>query len=111
MKPSEVLFEGKAPKSLPVCDHYCGTEVRMKKALALQQELGPCFDITFDCEDGAPIGEEVHHAHLVAQLIKSPENQFGRVGVRVHDPQSPHFTQDIEILIKECASQIGRAHV
>ena len=107
MKPSEVLFEGKAPKSLPVCDHYCGTEVRMKKALALQQELGPCFDITFDCEDGAPIGEEVHHAHLVAQLIKSPENQFGRVGVRVHDPQSLHFTQDIEILIKECASRLA----
>jgi citrate lyase subunit beta/citryl-CoA lyase len=79
----------------------------MKKALALQQELGPCFDITFDCEDGAPIGEEEKHAHLVAQLINSPENQFGRVGVRVHDPQSHHFTQDIEILIKECANRLA----
>ncbi|BDW11210.1 lyase [Polynucleobacter sp. SHI8] len=107
MKPSEVLFEGRVPKSLPVCDHYCGTEVRMKKALALQQELGPCFDITFDCEDGAPMGEEEQHAFLVARLINSPENQFARVGVRVHDPQSPFFTQDIEILIKECGNRLA----
>jgi len=107
MKPSEALFAGKIPKTLPVCDHYCGTEVRMKKALALQQELGPCFDITFDCEDGAPLGEEENHAYLVASLINSPENQFGRVGVRVHDPQSPHFTQDIEILISECGNRLA----
>ncbi len=101
MNPAQVLFDGKVPKTLPVCDHYCGTEARMKKAMALQNELGPCFDITFDCEDGAPIGAEVAHAHLVADLISHPDNQFQRIGVRVHDPESPHFDQDIQILIQK----------
>jgi citrate lyase subunit beta/citryl-CoA lyase len=107
IKPAQALFEGKVPKTLPVCDHYCGTETRMKKALSLQQELGPCFDITFDCEDGAPMGKEEEHAKLVAHLLNSPENQFDRVGVRVHDPQSPFFTQDIDILLKESASKLA----
>ena len=75
--PAQALFDGKVPKTLPVCDHYCGTEVRMKKAMALQSEMGPCFDITFDCEDGAPVGSEEAHAHLVADLIKHPSNAFG----------------------------------
>jgi citrate lyase subunit beta/citryl-CoA lyase len=107
MNPSEVLFEGKVPKTLPVCDHYCGTESRMKKALSLQQEMGPCFDITFDCEDGAPIGLEEEHAHLVSELINSSSNAFGRVGVRVHDPQSQHFTLDIDILIKDSGHRLA----
>ena len=105
--PSEVLFEGKAPKALPVCDHYCGTEVRMKKALALQQELGPCFDITFDCEDGAPIGQEVEHAQLVSALINSKQNAFNRVGVRVHDPKSAYFEQDVEIFVSHCSEKLA----
>ena len=37
--------EAAAP-DIPVCDHYCGTEPRMRKALALQAELGPVFDVT-----------------------------------------------------------------
>jgi citrate lyase subunit beta / citryl-CoA lyase len=105
--PSEVLFAGKAPKALPACDHYCGTEVRMKKALALQAELGPCFDITFDCEDGAPIGQEREHAQLVTQLIQSDLNQFQRVGVRVHDPESDFFAEDVAILVKNCAAKLA----
>lgn len=43
----------------------------MRKSLALQQELGPVFDITFDCEDGAAAGNEVTHARQVAELIAS----------------------------------------
>ena len=47
--------------SLPVCDHYSGVEARMRKSLQLQaemtQEFGACvFDVTLDCEDGAPVG-------------------------------------------------------
>ena len=105
--PSEVLFEGKAPKAIPVCDHYCGTETRMKKALALQEELGPCFDITFDCEDGAPIGQELEHAQLVSNLINSAQNRFHRVGVRVHDPKNNFFEQDVDILINQCAKKLA----
>eukprot|EP01031_Cornospumella_fuschlensis_P012674 gene12674-15488_t len=52
---------------LPVCDHYSGVEVRMRKSLQLQaemsQEFGTCvFDVTLDCEDGAPVGGEADHA-------------------------------------------------
>ncbi len=107
MNPAQVLFDGKVPKTLPVCDHYCGTEVRMKKAMALQSGMGPCFDITFDCEDGAPIGSEEVHAHLVADLINHPDNRFERIGVRVHDPQSPHFDQDLQILIKAAGQRLA----
>ena len=59
MHPSEVLFQGeRQPLMLPACDHYAGSEKLMRKSMALQQELGPVFDITFDCEDGAAAGNE-----------------------------------------------------
>ena len=62
--------------SLPVCDHYSGVEARMKKSLQLQadmrEELGACvFDVTLDCEDGAPVGGEAEHAALVTELALS----------------------------------------
>jgi citrate lyase subunit beta/citryl-CoA lyase len=107
MTPSEVLFDGVIPKSIPVCDHYCGTEVRMKKAMALQQSLGPCFDITFDLEDGAPIGQEANHAQLVSSLIASPENHFARIGVRVHDPKNEHFLNDIKTIISNVGDKVA----
>ncbi|MBS1179758.1 MAG: aldolase, partial [Proteobacteria bacterium] len=57
--PREALFEdGAAARALPVCDHYCGVEARMRKSLELQAELGPVFDVTLDGEDGAPVGGE-----------------------------------------------------
>ena len=96
MHPSEVLFEGKrAPITLPVCDHYAGAEKLMVKSIALQQELGPVFDITLDCEDGAAAGHEPAQAELVARLIASSANQFERIGARVHDLRSPFFDNDI----------------
>ena len=108
MQPSQVLFQGEAlPRALPVCDHYAGTEVRMRKALALQSELGPIFDITFDCEDGAPIGQEAAHAQLVASLLNSPENQFKRVGVRIHDPCHPCWKSDVATLVSQAGQQIA----
>ena len=79
--PRDALFGAdEAATALPVCDHYCGVEARMRKSLALQAELGPVFDITLDCEDGAPIGAEAAHAHLCADLALSADNRFGRVG-------------------------------
>ena len=63
--PREALFDaGETAASIPVCDHYAGVEARMRKSLELQAELGPVFDVTLDCEDGAPIGGEVEHAHM-----------------------------------------------
>ena len=106
MHPSEVLFQGKRPPaSLPVCDHYAGSDKLMQKSLALQHELGPIFDITFDCEDGASTGNEAAHAQRVAQLINSDANRFGRVGTRVHDAHSSFFEQDVSTI---CQGSGGR---
>ncbi|MDB5845581.1 MAG: HpcH/HpaI aldolase, partial [Polaromonas sp.] len=59
--PREVLLGAQAATAaLPVCDHYSGVEARMRKSLQLQaemiEEFGACvFDVTLDCEDGAPV--------------------------------------------------------
>ncbi|MYM94236.1 HpcH/HpaI aldolase/citrate lyase family protein [Duganella vulcania] len=99
MHPSEVLFQGnRQPLLLPACDHYAGSEKLMRKSIALQQELGPLFDITLDCEDGASAGNEEAHARLVAALLLSDENKFNRIGARVHDVASPFFAQDVAII-------------
>jgi citrate lyase subunit beta/citryl-CoA lyase len=98
MHPSEVLFQGKRPPVLlPVCDHYAGSDKLMRKSIALQQELGPVFDITLDCEDGAAVGDEIAHAELVASLIAGDANQFHRIGARVHDVHSAFFASDIAV--------------
>ena len=100
LHPQDVLFAGEKPfPSLPAVDHYAGTEKLMMKALALQQELGPVFDLTCDCEDGAPAGAEAEHARMVAEIIGGAGNHFGRVGARIHDITHPHWERDLEILI------------
>ena len=109
MHPSEVLFQGKRqPLLLPACDHYAGSEKLMRRSVALQQELGPLFDITFDCEDGAGTGAEEAHARLVATLLQDASNQFNRIGARVHDVGSAFFAQDVEII---CAASVKLAYL
>jgi citrate lyase subunit beta/citryl-CoA lyase len=108
MHPSEVLFQGKRPPvSIPVCDHYAGSEKLMRKSLVLQQELGPVFDITFDCEDGASAGNEAAHAALVASLIASEDNRFGRIGARVHDTGSEFFAQDVATICAQAGHRLA----
>ena len=108
MHPSEVLFQGqRQPRLLPACDHYAGSEKLMRKSMALQQELGPIFDITFDCEDGAAAGREREHAQLVAALLNGGDNRFGRIGARLHDVGSAHFEQDVEIVVGQAARRLA----
>lgn len=108
MHPSEVLFQGKRqPLLLPACDHYAGSEKLMRKSMALQQELGPLFDITFDCEDGAAAGAEKEHAQLVAALVNDEGNRFNRIGARVHDPRSAHFAADVATIVGACANKLA----
>ncbi|WAC71311.1 aldolase/citrate lyase family protein [Roseateles sp. SL47] len=100
LHPAQALFEeGQAPSVLPVVDHYCGVEARMVKSLELQTQMGPVFDITLDCEDGAPVGGEAEHMLLVLHLLNGPLNVHGRVGVRVHPFQHPAFEADVEAVI------------
>ncbi|NWO77099.1 CoA ester lyase, partial [Escherichia coli] len=86
------LFDEDGPAAtLPVCDHYAGVEARMAKSLALQAEFGPVFDVTLDAEDGAPVGGEVEHAHLIAETLTSAANRHGRAGARLHPVDHPAF--------------------
>lgn len=106
--PSQVLFAGeKIFPLLPAVDHYAGSEKLIRKALALQQKLGPIFDITCDCEDGAHAGANRQHAEMVAALIAGDENRYGRVGVRIHDVSHPHWQQDLEIIVPVAGNSLA----
>jgi citrate lyase subunit beta/citryl-CoA lyase len=108
MHPSEILFQGKRqPIILPACDHYAGAEKLMRKSVSLQQELGPIFDITFDCEDGAAAGNEAQHARMIGALIASPENHFKRIGARLHDVTSSFFEQDCALICQAGAANLA----
>lgn len=105
--PNAVLFSGeKVFPILPAVDHYAGSEKLMKKALQLQKELGPIFDVTCDCEDGAVAGAERAHAEMAAAVIMSDDNLFNRVGARVHDVTHAHWRQDMEILVRIAGSRL-----
>ncbi|MEP7303271.1 MAG: aldolase/citrate lyase family protein [Caldimonas sp.] len=106
--PREALFDtGESATVLPVCDHYAGVEARMTKSLALQAELGPVFDVTLDCEDGAPVGAEAAHAELVAAMLMSAGNLFGRCGARVHPVDHPAFAGDVATIVGAARSRLA----
>lgn len=102
--PRNVLLEAQAQRGLlPVCDHYSGVELRMRKSLQLQAEmterLGTCvFDVTLDCEDGAPAGGEAEHAALVAELALGAA-PGARVAARVHPVDHPSFDADVQTIV------------
>jgi citrate lyase subunit beta/citryl-CoA lyase len=102
LHPRQALFDAAeaAAALLPVCDHYAGVEARMKKSLELQAEMGPVFDVTLDNEDGAPVGGEVEHAHLIAELLAGPLNRHGRVGVRLLPVSHPRFDDVASIVLR-----------
>ena len=102
LHPRQALFDAAeaAAAALPVCDHYAGVEARMKKSLELQAEMGPVFDVTLDNEDGAPVGGEVEHAQLIAELLAGPLNRHGRVGVRLLPVSHPRFDDVASIVLR-----------
>ena len=103
--PGDILFPGEKPfPSLPAVDHYAGSEKLMKKALQLQNELGPVFDITCDCEDGAHAGAEREHAQMAAAIIMSDDNRHGRVAARIHDITHAHWQADLDILVAQAGT-------
>ena len=109
--PRDVLLGAQASGvSLPVCDHYSGVEARMCKSLQLQaemtQEFGTCvFDVTLDCEDGAPVGGEAEHAALVTALALSAAPE-ARVAVRVHPVDHPSFQADMATIAGQAAKRL-----
>lgn len=110
--PREILLGAQAStQALPVCDHYSGVEVRMRKSLELQaqmlQEFGACmFDVTLDCEDGAAVGQEKAHAQLVASLARNVYDGC-RVAARVHAVGHPAFEEDVATIVGEAGHKLA----
>jgi len=109
--PAEVLLGAQAGAvTLPVCDHYSGVEARMRKSLQLQAEMaaefGLCpFDVTLDCEDGAPVGGEAEHAALVTELALAAA-AGARVAVRVHPVDHPAFEADVATIVGRAGARL-----
>ena len=98
--PNDALFKGEKPfPVIPSCEHFAGSEKLIVKALDLQERLGPIFDITCDCEDGAPAGKEKEHAAMIVRVLTGPANRHRMAGVRIHDYTHPHWNTDIDILV------------
>jgi citrate lyase subunit beta/citryl-CoA lyase len=105
LHPRLALYGAGAPiPALPACEHYAGTEARIAKAIALQATLP--FDVTADCEDGAPAGREREQAEMVGErLAAAPAG--GRVGARVHDPAHPAWRDDVERIVGAAARRLA----
>ncbi len=98
--PNDALFGGEKPFPLiPACEHFAGSEKLILKALGLQDSIGPVFDITCDCEDGAASGQEREHAEMIVRVLSSDANKHKMAGARIHDYTHPAWKQDIDILI------------
>lgn len=109
LHPREVLYRGVKPfPNLSACEHYAGSEKFVRKALELQAQLGPIFDVTFDCEDGAPAGREREHAENVAAVINDAQaNRYGRLGARIHDVTHPHWRDDLDIIVGKAGERVA----
>lgn len=92
----------------------------MVKSLQLQaemmEEFGVCvFDVTLDCEDGAPVGGEVDQANMVCALANSAGNAPNlianglsrRVGARLHAVDHPAFASDVDIVVGGAAQSLN----
>ncbi len=106
--PNEALFGGeKIFPIIPTCEHFAGTEDRITKAFQLQEKMGGVFDITMDCEDGAPTGAEREHAEMVVRMQNSELNLFNMAGVRIHDYTNEHWKQDVDIIVPAAGERVA----
>ena len=106
--PRDALFSGEKPfPVIPACEHFAGSEKLITKALELQAKMGPLFDITCDCEDGAEAGKEKQHAEMIVDVLASPKNTLGMAGVRIHDYTHPHWKKDVDILVAGAGEKLA----
>lgn len=119
--PRDILLGAQARTGvLPVCDHYSGAPARMRKSLLWQAELieefGACvFDVTLDCEDGAPAGGEVEQAHTICELLNALPTTASRgvrvplprVGARLHAVDHASFASDVAIIVGGAAAALS----
>lgn len=106
--PREALFAGEqAIAPIPACEHFAGSERLIVKALELQHKLGPIFDITCDCEDGAEAGREKQHAEMIVEILGSAKNTHHMAGVRIHDFTHPHWKKDVDTVVGGLAKTLA----
>ncbi len=106
--PADALFSGEREfPTIPTCEHFAGSEKLIGKAFGLQEKLGPIFDITMDCEDGAKTGSEKEHAEMVVSMQNSDANKFKMAGVRIHDYSHPAWKQDVDIVVAGAGNSIA----
>jgi citrate lyase subunit beta / citryl-CoA lyase len=104
LHPREALITGEKPfPVIPACEHIAGNEKVMVRSFELQQRLGPIFDITLDCEDGARPGHEKEHAEMVVRLLAS----HGVAGARIHDGTHKAWKQDVDILVSGAGDRLA----
>jgi citrate lyase subunit beta/citryl-CoA lyase len=98
--PNQALFGGeKSFPIIPSCEHFAGSEKLILKALSMQDTVGPVFDITCDCEDGAQAGQESEHAEMIVRVLTSDANKHKMAGARIHDYSNSYWKQDVDILV------------
>jgi citrate lyase subunit beta/citryl-CoA lyase len=106
--PNEALFAGEKPfPVIPACEHFAGSEKLIQKALELTEKLGPVFNITCDCEDGAPAGREREHAEMIVRRVNGEANHHLLAGARIHDYTHPHWRADVDILVPGAGQRLA----
>lgn len=110
--PRAALYAGcTVPPDIACCDHYAGSEKLILKSMELQAQLGPCFDITIDLEDGASIGNERQLRDLALTMVHSGKNRFNQVGIRIHDPRSALWREDIQQIVRSAGARLSHLTV
>jgi citrate lyase subunit beta/citryl-CoA lyase len=107
MHPSQVLFPGaQQPVSLPVCDHYAGSEKLMRKSMALQQSSVPCSTSPSTAKTAPPPAMKPRTPNWSPHSSPA-DNVHRRIGARVHDVGHAHFEQDVAIICGGAARELA----
>jgi citrate lyase subunit beta / citryl-CoA lyase len=107
LHPSEALFDQSSTLPvLPIVDHYCGNLRFAAKALEIQKQHGEKMDVTLDLEDGAPRGQERELRDSFVGMLNEKSHNPKLMGLRVHEPSSAFFKEDLEVVLAEAGTLI-----
>ena len=105
--PGSPVRRGDRGPQLPVVDHYCGVEARMRKSLGPAGGARPRVRRHARLRRRRPVGGEAEHAALVVSLVNSADNHFGRVGARAHPFDHPCFEADVDTLVGQAGERLA----
>lgn len=106
--PAQALVgANKMPPLIPSCVHYAGSERYIRKAFEIQDSISALFDICCDLEDGAVAGTEDQHLARTVQLIRERSGSGGRLGIRIHGPETQFWRRELDLLFSEVAKDLA----